>query len=153
MKFKSLFHGDSMLLLEEKNLMNPSLKSSLTREVVLSAEKPRVDYGRDLEDLLSFSWVMVVVGKWKTLFCENVNRTAKRCFDPGETVERLISWGECLQTSHLYNLRMLTAMWPHWNIKMAKATFIGPHAMNCARSSLNCFTCIIMFNSYSHPMK
>ena len=52
-----------MLLLEEKNLMNPSLKSSLTREVVLSAEKSRVDYGRDLEDLLSFSWVMVVVGK------------------------------------------------------------------------------------------
>lgn len=63
MKFKSLFHGDSILLLEEKNLMNPSLKSSLTREVVLSAERPRVDYGRDLEDLVSFSWVMVVVGK------------------------------------------------------------------------------------------
>lgn len=40
-----------------------TVKSSLTREVVLSTEKPRVDYGRDLEDLVSFSWVTVVVGK------------------------------------------------------------------------------------------
>lgn len=55
-------------MLEGKKVNEPfTVKSSLTREVVLSTEKPTVDYGRDLEDLISFSWVMVVVGKMRNV--------------------------------------------------------------------------------------
>ena len=58
--------------------MNPSPKSSLTRKVVLSAEKPRTDYRSDLEDLVCLEFLLGG-GCRKTrnvaLFCENVDQT------------------------------------------------------------------------------
>lgn len=55
-KFKRLFLGDNILLLGEKNLMNPSLKSLLAGKVAVSARKPSVGYRSALENLVGLEF-------------------------------------------------------------------------------------------------